>query len=192
MRQDPRKMKPNSREKSDFINEEVRMRNNLGSQTGKIKLILAILVVIAAALAYWFWSKKSVAVETNPLVTIVAVTPNYSSIKIPSQSCKIITTSKSVKNPNSGFFSSMFDSKNHPKYIKQSSSKQVCQEVYIESQVVNNYTISYRFKHYVESMVVQTPPQLNQTMLLTDLQKYQQIGESAGVVQTQKMNSVTK
>ena len=187
MRHDPHKMKPTSGEKRNIINEEVHMRNNLGSQTGQIKLILAILVVIAAALAYWFWSQKSVAVDTNPLVTIVAVTPNYSSIKIPSQSCKTVTTSTSIKNPNSGFFSSMFDSKNHPKYIKQSSSKQVCQEIYIESQVVNNYTISYRFKHYVESMVVQTPPQLNQMMLLTDLQKYQQIAESAGVVH-QKLN----
>lgn len=192
MRQDPRKMKPNSGEKRNFINEEVYMRNNLGSQTGQIKLILAILVVIAAALAYWFWSHKSVDVEANPLVTIIAVTPNYSVIKIPSQSCKTVTTSKSVKNPNSGFFSSMFDSKDHPKYIKQSSSKQVCQEVYIESQIVNNYTISYRFKHYVESMVVETPPQLNQMMLLTDLQKYQQIGESAGVVAVQNVNPAKK
>lgn len=192
MRQDPRKMKPNSGEKRNIINEEVHMRNNLGSQTGQIKLILAILVVIAAALAYWFWSQKSAAVDTNPLVTIVAVTPNYSSIKVPLQSCKTVTTSTSIKNPNSGFFSSMFDSKNHPKYIKQSSSKQVCQEIYIESQVVNNYTISYRFKHYVESMVVQTPPQLNQMMLLTDLQKYQQIGESAGVVAVQNVNPAKK
>ena len=187
MRQDPRKMKPNSREQSDFINEGAYMKNNVGSKS-RIKLILALVVVIAAALAYWFWSHKSAAVEVNPLVTIVAVTTNYSSIKVPAQSCKTVTTSKSVKNPNSGFFSSMFDSKNHPKYIKQSSSKQVCQEVYTESQVINNYTISYRFKHYVESMLVQVPPQLNQTMLLTDLQKYQQVGESTGVIPVQNVN----
>jgi hypothetical protein len=37
-------------------------------------------------------------------------------------------------------------------------------------------------------MLVQVPPQLNQTMLLTDLQKYQQVGESTGVIPVQNVN----
>lgn len=147
--------------------------NTKNTGVGAVQLILALAVVVAAVAGYVIWSKNSSHVETNPQVTIVAVIPNYSTIKVPSQNCKIVTTSKSVKNPDSGFFSSMFDSKNHPKYIKQSSSKRVCQQSYVESQVIDNYTISYRFKNYVESMVVITPPPLNQMIRLTDLQKYQ-------------------
>lgn len=152
------------------------------SGSGAVKLILALAIVAAAGVGYLIWSKNSSRVDTNPQVIIVAITPNYSTIKIPSQNCKVVTTTKSVKNPDSGFFSSMFDSKNHPKYIKQSSSKRVCQQGYTESQVVDNYTISYRFKQFVESMVVVTPPPLNQVMHLTDLQKYQNV---------ESMNNVT-
>ncbi len=153
-----------------FVGNYHRAKNN-GS--GAVKFILALAVVVAAGATYVVWSKNSSKADTNPQVTIVAVTPNYSMIKVPSQNCRNVTTTKSVKNPNSGFFSSMFDSKNHPKYIQQSSSKRVCEQSYRESQVIDNYTISYQFKHYVESMVVATPPLLNQTMRLTDLQKYQ-------------------
>lgn len=159
---------------------QANFRKNNGP--GTAKLILALATVTTAGVGYLIWSKNLSGVDTNPQVIIVAITPNYSTIKIPSQSCKIVTTSKSVKNPDSGFFSSMFDSKNHPKYIKQSSGKRVCQQSYLESQVIDNYTISYRFKHYVESMVVVMPPRLNQIMHLTDLQKYQ-VTESSNNLQ---------
>lgn len=160
--------------KLKIVKNSILKQNNIkNSGSGAVKLILTLAIVVSAGAAYMIWSKNSSHVDTNPQVTIVAVTPNYSTIKIPSQNCKIVTTSKSVKNPDSGFFSSMFDSKNHPKYIKQSSSKRVCQQSYIESQVIDNYTISYRFKQFVESMIVVTPPPLNQMIYLTDLQKYQ-------------------
>lgn len=169
--------------KNNMSSSKIYSARNSGS--GAVKFILVLAIVVAAGVGYLVWSKNSSRIDTNPQVTIVAVTPNYSTIKIPSQSCKIVTTSKSVKNPDSGFFSSMFDSKNHPKYIQQSSSKRVCQQSYIESQVINNYTISYRFKQFVESMIVITPPPLNQVMHLTDLQKYQNVESMNNLTKTQ-------
>jgi uncharacterized protein YcfJ len=99
--------------------------------------------------------------------------PNYSTINISTQECKDVTVTKQVKNPNSGFFSNLFDSKNHPKYIEQKNSKQVCKMVVSESQVINNYVIKYQFKDYIESMLVESPPALNSEMPLAQLQQYQ-------------------
>lgn len=148
------------------------------NSSGKIILVIAI-VFIAVIGGYLVWQHLQNNEDDNPLITIVSVTPNYSTIQVPSQSCKTVTNTKMVKNPNSGFFSSVFENK--PKYIKQSSNKQVCQEIMTESQVINNYTISYQIKSFVESMVVQTPPAVNTQMPLTALQQYQHT-ESAVVL----------
>ena len=139
---------------------------------GNVKLILLIiLVVILVIIGLLLWHKKSS--DTPTMVTIISVTPNYSSIQIPTTQCRDVTVTKQVKNPNSNFFNNLFDSKSHPKYIQQNSKKRECGTVMTESQVISNYTINYQIANYVESMVVQTPPAVNSVMPLTALQQYQ-------------------
>ncbi len=136
------------------------------------KIILIIVIIFGCVIGYFVWQHFQSNEDDNPIITIIAVTPNYSTIQIPSQSCKTVTNTKLVKNPKAGFFGRVFEGK--PEYIKQSSNKQVCQDIMTESQVIDNYTISYQIKNFVESMIVQNPPALHSQMPLTALQQYQQ------------------
>jgi uncharacterized protein YcfJ len=106
------------------------------------------------------------------MAKVVAITPNYTTIQIPGQSCHNVVTSKQVKNPNRNFFNGVFASKSHPEYITQSSSKEVCETTYTESQVLQNYTMEYQIGNSVESTIVTNPPALNSVMSVSELQQY--------------------
>lgn len=110
--------------------------------------------------------------QTIVMAKVVAITPNYTTIQIPGQSCHNVVTSKQVKNPNRNFFNGMFASKSHPEYITQSSSKEVCETTYTESQVLQNYTMEYQIGNSVESTIVTNPPALNSVMPVSELQQY--------------------
>ena len=79
---------------------------------------------------------------------------------------------KNKLNKNENFFNHLFDSKNHPKYVTEHSSKQECETAYQESQVQSGYILKYEYKGYVESMLVANPPAVNSEMPLSELQRY--------------------
>ena len=144
-------------------------------QSRLTSLIVVVVILAIAVLAYLIQLKSANEVT---MVKVIAINPNYSTVQIPQNTCKDVTTTKMVKNKNSNFFSNLFDSKSHPKYVAEKDSKHVCQTVDVESQIINNYTIKYQVKDFIESMQVQTPPPLNVEMPLTELQRYVKI-ESA-------------
>lgn len=139
---------------------------------GTVLIVFLIIVAVAAGAYFAYKALGHNSSDEEVMAKIVAVTPNYKTIQIPRQSCNDVVTSKKVKNPNRNFFNGMFDSKNHPEYITQTSSKQVCKDTYTESQVLLNYTMQYQVKNVVESMIVQNPPAVNMIIPLSQLQMY--------------------
>lgn len=131
--------------------------------------ILIIAIIAAGAFAYKQFAGKT---DEVLMAKIVAVIPNYSTIQIPTTKCRDETTSKQVVNPNRNFINGLFDSKNHPKYVTKTSTKQVCSQENIESQILTNYTVQYQVKDALESMIVQNPPQVNMVMPVSQLQLY--------------------
>lgn len=166
-----------------FLSSKQIVRNG-----GNVKLtVLVVVLLLLVVIGLLLWHKKNS--DTPTMVTIISVTPNYTSIQVPTTECRDVTVSKQVKNPNSNFFNNLFDSKNHPKYIQQNSKKRECNTVMTESQVISNYTINYQVANYVESMIVQTPPAVNSVMPLTALQQYQNESSTATSSDSNNINA---
>ncbi|RTL00709.1 MAG: hypothetical protein EKK57_06520 [Proteobacteria bacterium] len=143
------------------------------------KILIGGILVVAAGLGYFAYSNLTHHDEIV-MAKIVAVTPNYSTIQIPTENCQNVVTSKKVKNPNRNFFNGIFDSKNHPEYVTQNSSKRVCSTSYAESQVLENYTLQYQVKNVVESLVTQQqPPAVGTMMPVEQLQMFINTNESS-------------
>lgn len=143
------------------------------------KILIGVAAVAAIGLGYFAYKNLTHHDEVL-MAQIVAVTPNYSTIQIPSENCQNVVTNKKVKNPNRNFFNGIFDSKNHPEYVTQSSSKRVCSTSYTESQVLQNYTIQYQVKNVVESIITQQQPPAVGTMIpVEQLQMFINANESA-------------
>lgn len=163
-------MKSDSRRRSSSPNRNL---DNFNPQlkSAKFRILIGLSIIIAGGIAVYLIVRPRLTEITR--IRIVEVIPNYTVVQIPKQQCQKVVTSKMVKNKNAGWWSTTFDSKNHPKYIKQISSKQVCDSINVESQVIRSYTVYYQFGQYLESMQVANPPPLNSIMPLTDLQNYQ-------------------
>lgn len=151
-------------------NYETHQQPKKGSIFSKALITIVVLAIIGAgAFAYKEFMGKD---DEILMAKIVAVNPNYATIQIPTTKCHDETTSKQVANPNRNFINGLFDSKNHPKYVTKTSTKQVCEQVNLESQVLTNYTVQYQVKNNLESMIVQNPPQINALIPVSQLQLY--------------------
>jgi hypothetical protein len=150
----------------------------------KLWVIFSLISVVLGSGFFWFQRQTGNSKQT--MVKIIAINANYKTIQIPGVFCHDVTTEKKVKNKNRNFFNGLFDSKNHPEYITRRSMHKVCETNYTESRLLENYTIHYKFKNFVESMQVKQAPQLNSIIPLIQLQLYQ---ESSNLAQ-ESMNSV--
>ncbi|MEN9945990.1 MAG: hypothetical protein RLZZ293_376 [Pseudomonadota bacterium] len=145
-------------------------------------IILISLAVIAVLCAGGLGYYTKVKQTTQPqMISVIAVEPIVKTIQIPQRECHDVIKSKLVKNPKENFFNHLFDSKNNPKYIKQTSTHKVCDNIMIESQITTGYIAHYQLGNYVESLVVHSPPPLNVTMPLTGLQQYQQMESKVSI-----------
>lgn len=142
---------------------------NISPSKKKISIITAIVVVIIAGTAIYLNIEK----KDEPLMAkIISVNPNMVPVHLPSLSCNNITVQNTVKNKDRTFFNGLFDSKNHPKYVTQKSTKRVCKTIYIESEVQQGFNVNYEIGDIVESMLVENPPHANTTVPLSELHIY--------------------
>lgn len=133
-------------------------------------LLLALLFTLLVAIAYLVFKPKH---KDEMLITILAVVPQYTLTKTPQQVCHTLTTTKLVKNKQANWWTSTFDSKKHPKYLRQTAQQMVCEDQEIESAVLNGYAVKYQVGQAIESIVLLNPPPLNSIMPLPQLQLYQ-------------------
>lgn len=151
---------------------------NISPSKKKVSVITALVVVIiAGTLVYLNMEKK----DAPLMAKIISVNPNMVPIHLPGLSCNNVTVQKTVKNKDRTFFNGIFDSKNHPKYITQKSTRRVCKTIYVESQVQQGFNVSYEVGDVLESMLVENPPHANTTVPLSELHIYPIEKESAEI-----------
>ncbi|MDD3266810.1 MAG: hypothetical protein PHC75_06500 [Burkholderiales bacterium] len=147
----------------------------------KILIGLIGLLVIVGGLIYKANSHDDL------LATVVSVEPNYKAIQIESKDCHNITSHEQVKNPNRTFWNGMFDSSKHPKYLTKETSHVVCHETSKESEVLQYYTVQYKIKNAVNTIIVRdNPPAVNIEIPLSQLQSYMESSSvTVGVLDTE-------